>query len=198
MSTQTAKLFNAIAQLINYQENDWLILRKEAAQISQWVPEIVGIFYDTLYELEATKNIFQTGERHKLEKTLEGWIASLVTGDKGIEFWDHQWVIALLHVQRGVRNLFMLGIMNRVQQIVLTKCMETYDPPKAQQVFNAFLRISGAISSLIAECYDQVIELSTTEGLSKVGINPALLDRIKKTQIKRMLEEAQSANYHHS
>jgi len=191
MPTQTAKRFNAIAQLIDYQDEDWLVLRNEAAQISQWVPEIVSIFYNTLYDLPATKNTFQPGERSKLEKTLEGWIVSLLAGHQGIEFWEHQWVVALLHVQRGVRNLFMLGMMNRVQQIVLAKCMETYSPSKAHQVFNAFLRISGAISSLIAECYDEVIELSTAEGLSKVGINLALLNRIKKTQITRMLQEAQ-------
>ncbi|NOY62189.1 MAG: hypothetical protein GXP10_03355 [Gammaproteobacteria bacterium] len=190
MSIKATELFELISTLIDYNDEDWAILKEEGPQITQWAPELVSVFYDTLYGLEETKNIFCEGERPKLEKTLEDWIASIIAGDKGSEFWEHQWLIALLHVQRGVRNLYMLGIMNRVQQVILAKCMESYDQDKAHRVFSAFLRISGAVSALIAECYDEVIELSTTEGLSKVGVNPALLTRIKAMQIKKMLQEA--------
>jgi len=113
----------------------------------------------------------------------------MVSGEKGPEFWDHQWVIALLHVKRGVNNLFMLGIMNRVQQLFLEKSLASFDDKVyAMEVFGAFQRLSGIISAMIAECYGVVMERSTSDGLSRVGLNLALLERIKGMQIKKMLD----------
>ncbi|MDH4275915.1 MAG: hypothetical protein OEW08_12840, partial [Gammaproteobacteria bacterium] len=117
------------------------------------------------------------------------WIASMVNGPKGDEFWEHQWFVALLHIKRGTKNLYTLGMMNRVQQLFLNKCMAHYAPDKAQQVFSAFLRVSGAVAALIAQCYDVVVENSIREGMQKVGVNTALLERIKGMQVRKMLEE---------
>ncbi|HHM05037.1 MAG TPA: hypothetical protein ENJ19_04750 [Gammaproteobacteria bacterium] len=189
--TQAKDLFDIISPLVAYNEKDWDVLAGEAGQISTWVPDLVDVFYNTLYGHDSTKTIFQDGERPKLEKTLQDWVASLVSGPKGADFWDHQWVIALLHVRRGVRNLYMLGMMNRIQQVFLAKCVETYDKDKAHEVFSAFLRISGTVAALIAECYGALLENSTEEGLSKVGMNAALLQRIKDNQISKMIQESQ-------
>lgn len=183
------ELFNTLSPLINYQDNDWDVLAGEADQIAEWIPELVDVFYDTLYAHDQTKSVFQEGERPKVEQTLKDWVASLVQGKQQQAFWDHQWIVALYHVRRGVRNLYMLAMMNRVQQTFLAKCIETYDKEKAYQVFSAFLRISGAVATLIAECYGVLLESSTKEGLQKIGLNPALLQRIKDTQINKMIEE---------
>jgi len=84
----------------------------------------------------------------------------------------------------------MLGMMCCVQQIVLQKCMLHYDKERATEVYSAFHRVSSTISTLIAECYGEVLLNSTEEGLSRVGMPPALLQRIKNLQIKKMLEGA--------
>ncbi|MDH5301935.1 MAG: protoglobin domain-containing protein [Gammaproteobacteria bacterium] len=187
---QTDHLFRCIAQLINYHEEDWNILHAESSKIAGWTEDIVKEFYDTLYGMDEVREIFFDGERPKLENTLRHWIVSIVSGPKTQLYWNHQWYIALLHVKRGVKNLYMLGIMNRVQQLFLAKCVANYeDKEKAFRVFNAFLRISGAVSALIAECYDDVQSTSTINGLSRVGMNPALIDRIKSLQIDKMIQE---------
>ncbi len=190
--SQVTELFDTISSLIDYQEKDWDILQEEAETIASWAPELVAVFYDTLYALDETKAVFKEGERPKVEKTLADWVVAIANGRKRSEFWEHQWFIGLLHVKRNVKNLYMLGMMNRVQQVVLANCVKTYDKDRAYQVFEAFLRISGAISALIAESYGLVVENSTQAGLSKVGMNPALLKRIKDTQIDKMLEEAKA------
>ncbi|MEK6749301.1 MAG: protoglobin domain-containing protein [Pseudomonadota bacterium] len=181
----TKELFQTITRLIDYREADWQLLKDESATILNWSPEIVAVFYQILYDIEETRAIFQEGERPKLEKNLSDWIASMVNGPKGDEFWEHQWFIALLHIKRGTKNLYTLGMMNRVQQLFLAKCMEHYTPDKAQQVFSAFLRVSGAVAALIAQCYDVVVDSSVREGMQKVGVNTALLERIKNMQIKK-------------
>ncbi len=188
--SRVKELFDELTPLLDYNENDWSILHEEAAVISTWIPDIVAVFYDTLYGQPNTEKVFHEGERAKVEKTLESWVLSLAAGNKHDEFWEHQWVIALMHVQRGVNNLYMLGMMCRIQQIVLHKCMSYYDKERATQVYGAFHRLSCTISTLIAECYGEVVLNSTRDGLSRVGLNPALLQRIKDSQIKKMIAEA--------
>lgn len=186
---KTDDLFRLVSRLIEHSDEDWKILQEERARILSWSPEIVKTFYDVLYGIEETRAVFQPGERPKVEKTLELWVESMVSGRKGPEFWDHQWFVALQHIKRGTRNLYMLGMMNRVQQLFLHKCMQHYPAERATRIYSAFLRVSGVISALIAECYDAVVESSTREGMAKVGVNAALLERIKGIQIKKMLDE---------
>ena len=188
--SRVKELFDELSPLLAYNENDWVVLQEEASVVSSWIPDIVEIFYDTLYGSANTEKIFLKGEREKVEKTLEDWVLSLASGHKKDDFWEHQWVIALLHVKRGVNNLYMLGMMCRVQQIVLQKCMSNYEKERAAEVYSAFHRVSSTIATLIAECYGEVVLNSTKDGLSRVGMNPALLQRIKDTQIRKMIEEA--------
>ena len=188
--SRVKELFDALSPLLGYDDRDWDVLKNEAEPIANWVPDIISVFYTALYASQDTNKIFHDGERSKLEQTLKDWVLSLAEGKQGDDFWEHQWLIALLHVQRGVNNLYMLGMMCRVQQVVLQKCMEHYeDKNKAVEVYSAFHRISSTVATLIAECYGEVLQNSTKDGLSRVGVNPALLQRIKNTQIKKMIEE---------
>jgi len=187
----TQSFYATISKLIDFKQSDWDVLSAEADQIKTWSPELVSVFYDTLYSIEETTAVFHDGERNKLEKTLEQWIVDILSGDQGDKFWDHQRYIALLHIKRGTKNLYMLGMMNRLQQVFIQKCMKTYEPEKAVQVYMAFLRLSGMVAGIIAQCYDEVTETSMHEGLSRVGLNEALVARIKTMQIDKMLKEAQ-------
>lgn len=181
-----------ISTLMDYCEDDWEVLKSEARQISEWSPDLVKIFYDTLYSYDKTASVFHDGERPKVEERLARWIASLASGTKEKDFWQHQWIIALVHIQRGVRNIYVLGMMNRLQQIILQKCIETYEQPKALRVYTAFLRLSGVIAALIAECYTELQEAITTQGLSMAGLNPGLVQRIRELQIGKMMGQIES------
>ena len=177
------------SQLTGYRPEDWDVLESEAERLRAWGPEIVQAFYDQLTASPEAASVLEEGERPKLERTLAHWYDQMFTGRKGEDYWKYQWYVALMHIKRKTRNLYMLGMMNYVQQIFVRKCFETFEPAKAQELTGAFLRVSGVIATLIAECYDEVLESSTREGLAKVGINPALLNRIKDLQIQRMLDE---------
>ncbi len=188
----TKSFYDTISKLIAFEESDWNVLANEADVIKTWIPDLVGIFYDTLYGINDTSAIFHTGERGTLEEKLEQWVVDILSGDQGEKFWNHQRYIALLHIKRGTKNLYMLGMMNRMQQVFLEKSMANFEQDKAIRVFNAFLRLSGMVAGLIAQCYDEVIETSTHVGLSKVGLNPALISRIKSMQIDSMLKDAET------
>ena len=177
------------SQLIGYRPEDWDVLAAEADRLRAWGPEIVKEFYDRLTACPEAAAVLYEGERPKLERTLARWYEQMLTGRKDEDYWKYQWYVALMHIKRKTRNLYMLGMMNHIQQIFVRKCYAEFEPAKAEELVEAFLRVSGIIASLIAECYDEVLESSTREGLAKVGINPALLNRIKDLQIKKMIEE---------
>ncbi len=190
--TKTQEYHNIISQLIDFREEDWDILAQEVATIQQWAPDLVDAFYDTLYGIEETKSVFHEGERPKVEDTLKSWIISILSGRQEDAFWEHQWYVALLHIKRGTKNLYMLGIINRLQQVFLTKSMHAFEKEKALAVYSAFLRISGMVSGLIAQCYDEVTETSTRESLERVGMNNALVSRLKSSHIDKMLKESKA------
>lgn len=187
--SKTEDLFRLVSDLVEFRDSDWDVLEAEAEQIRQWGPEMVNIFYDTLFGLEETRQVFHEGERPKVEATLATWIESMISGKQGPEFWEHQWLVALMHIKRGTKNLYMLGMMNRLQQVFLQKCMEHYDAQKAIEVYSAFLRISGTVATLIAQCYDEVTNISVKQGLARVGLNEALVKRIRDMQIETMMKE---------
>jgi len=189
----TKSFYETISKLIAFEDSDWQVLAAESDVIKTWAPDLIGVFYDTLYSIEETTAVFHDGERAKLEATLEQWIVDILSGDQGDTFWNHQRYIALLHIKRGTKNLYMLGMMNRMQQMFLKKSMESFDAEKAVEVYSAFLRLSGMVAGLIAQCYDEVTETSTHAGLSRVGLNEALISRIKAMQIDKMLKDAEEA-----
>ncbi|MDH3326035.1 MAG: protoglobin domain-containing protein [Gammaproteobacteria bacterium] len=185
--------YGTISKLVDFQQADWETLANEAEVIKTWAPELITVFYDTLYSIEETTAVFHEGERAKLENTLQNWIVEILSGDQGDKFWNHQRYIALLHIKRGTKNLYMLGMMNRLQQVFISKCMANYEQEKAVRVYMAFLRLSGMVAGIIAQCYDEVTETSMSVGLKRVGLNEALVTRIKTMQIDKMLQEAKEA-----
>lgn len=189
--TVAQSFYNTISKLVDFRQSDWDVLAAEADIIKTWAPDLISVFYDTLYSIEETSAVFHEGERPKLEATLQQWIVDILSGDQGDSFWNHQRYIALLHIKRGTKNLYMLGMMNRLQQVVISKCMENYEPVKAIEVYSAFLRLSGMVAGIIAQCYDEVTETSMHAGLTRVGLNEALVIRIKTMQIDKMIKEAQ-------
>jgi len=186
----TQSFYETSSKLIAFDDSDWDVLASEAETIKTWAPELVDVFYDTLYSIEETTAVFHDGERAKLEETLRQWIVNILSGDQGEKFWNHQRYIALLHIKRGTKNLYMLGMMNRLQQVFISKCLECFGPEKGLRVYLAFLRLSGMVAGIIAQCYDEVTETSMQAGLSRVGLNEALIARIKTMQIDKMLKEA--------
>lgn len=178
-----------ISALVNFTQRDRDLLQEEMELIIEWIPDIVKDFFDTVYECQETRTIFEEGERGRLEKTLTAWIFDILSGYDDSEFWEYQWVIALVHMKRQVKNIHVAGMMNRIQQVVLLKCQESFDPDKAVRVFSAFLRITGVTTALIVECYTELQEFITEKGLESVGVRSGIVARIRQKKLDAMMLE---------
>lgn len=171
-------------------EEDCQLLHENTQYTQKWVDAVVNEFYDTLYGYANTAKVFREGERPHREETLRQWYIEVTSGKINAEFWQHQWFVGLVHIQRGVDNQFVLGILTRIQQLFLKKCLEEFERDKAQAVFGAFERITSVIAGLVVEGYRQQY-LNAVERTS--GISVGLINRMATVEANRMVQEARNA-----
>jgi hypothetical protein len=167
-------------------EEDYRTLQAYSAQTQKWTDELTQAFYDTLYGYIPTSHIFREGERPDREATLIKWYQEVTSGNIDMNFWRRQWIIGLVHIPRRVTDPFMIGMMSRVQQIFLTKCLEEFDLAEAKKIFGAFKRVTDTVTGLIAEGYF----LSYVEATERMtGQSRALTERLVSLEISKMTEE---------
>lgn len=167
-------------------EQDYQTLKEVAPQTQAWADEFTQAFYDTLYGYAPTSHIFREGERPARENTLITWYKEVTSGNIDMDFWRRQWIIGLVHIPRRVTDPFMIGMMSRVQQLFLKKCIETFELERALAIFGAFKRVSDVVTGLIAEGYF----LSYVEATERMtGQSRALTERLVGLEISKMTEE---------
>ncbi len=175
-----------LIKLTGFSDKDAATLKESAAQTQPWVDEFVQAFYDTLYSYESTATVFKEGERSDREETLRQWYLTVTSGEIDEEFWKGQWIAGLVHIPRHVVNPFMIGIMSRVQQLFLKKCIQELDPSQAVKVFVAFKRTTDVITGLIAEGYFS----SYVTAMERIGgLRRSLVDRMMAIEIKKIIAE---------
>jgi len=172
--------------LTRLSESDYQVLRDHQAQTQLWGNDIVKEFYDTLYAYERTAKIFKEGERQTRETALGQWYIEITSGNYPQDFWQRQWVIGLVHISQQVTNPFMLAMISRMQQTFLKKCLQTYPPAEAEQVFSSFKRVTDVIAGLIAEGYF-VNYISAMEQVG--GLKLSLVQRMIDLEIKKKLSK---------
>ncbi|RMF54522.1 MAG: hypothetical protein D6748_16310 [Calditrichaeota bacterium] len=167
-------------------KKDFEVLREFSPILEEWEKDVVKIFYDTLFEYEPTAKVFQKNERPAREVTLQNWWKQLLSGEYDLAFWEHQWLVGLVHVKREVRNHYMLGMISRLQTYVLDRCFSDFEPVTARMVYGAFKRVTDVIGGLIAEGYFT----KYLEAVESAGIKRTVLDRMVALEVDKMLREA--------
>ncbi len=178
-------VYSAAVMLIGHTSEDWTTLRSARDVTSQWSGEMAKVFYDILYSSEATAAVLANQDRAVREQSLRDWYENLVSGEPGEKFWHHQWLVGLLHIRAGVKNTYVLAMVNQVEAVFLSKCLASFEPQRAIELYLAFKRIVDAVGILIAEGYHHGI----ISGLSAVGLNPGLITRMRDIAVKKMVEE---------
>jgi hypothetical protein len=183
------QILEDLRTLTGLTEEDYQVLKDSASTTQQWGAELTQYFYDTLYGYAPTSHVFKPGERPDRESTLVNWYMEVTSGNITMNFWKRQWIVGLVHIPRRVTDPFMIGMMSRVQQFFLQKCMEHYDQEQALRVFTAFKRVGDTVTGLIAEGYF-ISYVEATERMT--GQSRALTDRLVTLEINRMIEEVRN------
>ena len=143
----------SLIDLTEISDRDRLILKDAADQTQQWADEFVKMFYDALFDYPPTRVLFKDGERPQREKTIKDWYLQVIRGECDEQFWVAQWQVGQRHIERGILNSYMLGMMHRTQRFFLDKCLATFEQEKGLKIFNAFKRVTDIAAGIIAEGY---------------------------------------------
>ena len=182
------KIFCIINDLFNNNKNDWDILKEVFDKTGKWAPLIEQVCFDTLLNNEQTAKDYCENERPEPKKIFTGWYHKLVRGEYSEDFWKRNWILSLFYIQSSVDHKHIINMMNRIQELFLNKCLETFDNEKAMTVYGAFHRITGAFTALVVESYTHVM----IRGLIRLGMNEPLIERVKQLEIKKMIDEVRS------
>jgi hypothetical protein len=168
---------------------DYALIHTHAETLLGWREELATIFYDTLFQYPATAAIFKSDERSQREETLRAWYTSLCQDKIDAAFWQHQWLVGLVHIARKVSTPFMLGMISRVQQVFLQKCLANFELNEALAVYGAFKRLTDVIGALIAESYF-VNYIQAMENVG--GLKMSLIQRMIDLEIAKKLSAARA------
>jgi len=180
------KVLRDLMVLTGFSKDDALVLRATSEVTLGWKDELAQAFYDLLFSYEPTAKVFREGERPARELSLKSWYEDVVKGNFTESFWRKQWLVGLIHIARQVTNPYMLGAMSRTQQLFLHKCLEHFEPAKAEEVYGAFKRASDVIAGIITEGYFQ----NYMSAMHRVaGFREKLIVRMLDLEIKQMLQD---------
>ncbi len=151
-------------------------------------PDVVQVFYDTLYEHEATSKVFVEGERPMREQTLVDWWQRTVRGPLDDNYWAWMAMVGLIHVVRRVTNPMMLSMAEFVASFLAENIHRVpASDEERKAIVEAFNRVASMTSAVITWGFDHAVSSALFE---VAGMPEALLARLRDTEIRDALVTA--------
>src|SRR5690606_25430751 len=143
-------------------------------------------------EHPATSAIFADGERPAREGTLSNWWRRTVLGPLDEEYFSWMAMVGLVHVARGVGNPMMLSMAHFVTSFVAEKATDLQvDRTSAQNLVEAFQRLSSTVGSVISYGYDRAYDRAVVTALNELaGMPESLFQRLRHQEVMSALAQA--------
>lgn len=179
----------SLIALTGLNERDYQILQAHASQTEEWMKDIFADFYDAVLSYSPTASFFPGGNHASHERYLQRWYLQAASGDYSETFWKSQWVVGLVHIRKHVSNPFMFGMMSRIQQMFLSKCLRNISLAEAESLYGAFKRVTDVIAGLVSEAYF----LNYVGALQDVaGFRKSLVEQMMTLEINKRLVQARA------
>lgn len=175
--------------LVNgYSESDWQVLLKVQKQTISWGKEFAALFTEVLYSDPNTAKVLAKVNALDHQQAFAVWYETLASGKPGSTFWPETCMIGLFHAAAGVDNRHVIAIINKLEIGFHKKCLESFDPAQANEVYWAFKRIMNIALAIMVDSY----HFANVVGMKEVGVNEGLFARIRGLSIRKMIDEARS------
>ncbi len=184
----TERLLNHIPESLRLTDDDIKVLNSHADFFVSKADVIKNDFYDILFGNETTRSVFKEGERPIREKSLVEWVVKTVGGNFDKNYWAWQTFVGILHIKRKVRNDYMIIMMHRVSDLVVSEAYKDLPADEASRLKTAWLKVAAIVLSLISESYHYfyLVAISQT-----TGINLNLLDNLVRVEVDNLVEANQ-------
>ena len=166
------KVLTEIECVVGFEQKDIEILKEHKEWMAKMADVFVEEFYRVLPNCPTTSKLFQPwlekNKRTKLKAFVLRWLSGEVTLEELMR-------IGFVHFQKGVRPVYVLAMISRLEQIFMQKWIEEYSTER--ELFNAFKRFLNVWKVFLVRAYYEALMV----GLGKfLGISRNLIDKMAK------------------
>ena len=163
---------------------DWQILTGARDATIAWSRDFGKLYGELLYTHPATSKVMEKHPRADREMGFAAWYERLVSGTPGDAFWAETSLIGCMLASANVDNGQVLALAGKIEEAFLEKCVGAFDAVRAIEVFGAFKRVFDTAVSVMVSSYEEAI----ISGVTQIGLNHRLLDRMRTVAIKKMID----------
>ncbi len=185
ISTFAQKIVDEAAHLNGHTPQDWAILASARHMTSSWAPDMSRLFGEAM-AVPTVATLMERYSRTDREQAIGVWFERVASGAPGASFWAETSLIGFYHASAGTGNDHVIAYMSRMEAVFLNNCIRAMQGPKAIEVFGAFKRIVDIAQALMVASYETAI----ISGMSQLGFNDRLLNRMRTVAVKKMIDEA--------
>ncbi len=190
MNEITRQILDQIPSNVKFSEEDAELLIKHKDKLLEWEDGLIEGFYDSLFNHDTTRAVFEEGERPAREQTLRDWYRRTLNGPFDDNYWEWQTYVGLVHIKRKVNNAMVAGMWGWIATYLGRKALEEFPQEEALKLISAVHSLQANVTALIVESYlkNMFVAIDKAAGLSE-----ALLGRLVATEIDDMLAKAKSS-----
>lgn len=187
----TKKIISTIPEGQQFSEHDAALLIQHKDRLLALEDALVKGFYDTIEATPSMAAILGDGSRQAREATLRRWWQRTLSGPFDDQYWAWQALVGVVHIKVGVKNPMMMGmwhwVLGWLRPQLTAESMGSAE--LAQAIMASIDRLSLASLAITAESYlDNYLE-----AVARItGFKPALLERMFKSEIDKILAEARA------
>jgi hypothetical protein len=186
-TSMTKQVIAQIPPAARFTEQDAGVILKYKDVLLGWEKGLVQGFYDALYAHDATRAVFNEGERPAREKTLVAWYRRTLNGPFDDDYWEWQTFVGLVHIKRQVNNAMVSGMWGWILNYLSMNILARFPAGEALPLIKALHALQATVFALIAEGFQRNYYLAVDKA---AGINEKLLHRLVATEIDGMMEDA--------
>lgn len=177
------------SQVCGHTEKDWSLLASVRATTQPWATELGKLFGKLAYADPEVASMLASHNRGDREQAVAVWFERLASGSPGESFWAETALIGMYHAAASVPSEHVLAFMARLNSALYVKCIKSLPPPRGLEAYAAFQRVLGVATTVMMSAY----ESSIMDGMSQLGFNEKLMNRMRNVAVRKMIEEGRKA-----
>lgn len=177
------------ARMAGHTPRDWELLASVKNVTLPWGKDFGRLYGELLYSDVETSKLMSRFNRPDREQGFTVWYERLVSGTPGPSFWAETCLIGFMHASAGVDNGQVITAGTRLQEAFLNRCIEAMPGKRGIEVYTAFKRVFDVAFALMVDGYEQAIIV----GMSQLGLNEKLLNRMRTVAIRKMIDQGRSS-----
>jgi hypothetical protein len=187
----TQKIIDSVPEGQRFSDQDAALIIQFKDHLLGMEDDLVQGFYDAIQANPHMATLIGHGARADRETTLRRWWQRTLNGPFDHKYWAWQSLVGVVHIKVGVKNPMMMGMWNWI--VTWLRARITADSvgsaETAANIMASVERLALTTQAITAESY-LVYYLETVIRIT--GFRPALLDRMFKSEIEVILNEART------